>query len=71
MDGLELIEALRGLLDREQELYRSYLLLVEKTDDMELKEIFGHHAYEEFTHLNTLVDRYKELVDEMQRRETA
>jgi hypothetical protein len=68
MDEHELIVALRDLMHREQELYRKYVLLGDATDDLELKEIFGHHAFEAFTHLSTMMERYKELVDDLRKR---
>jgi hypothetical protein len=67
MDERELIVALRDLMHREQELYKKYVLLVDATDDLELKEIFGHHAFEAFTHLNTIMERYKEMVDDLRK----
>ena len=60
----KVIETLRLLIDKEQELYRLYIQLAEETDDNELKEVLGYLAYEEFIHLNTILDRYKALVDE-------
>lgn len=65
MDERELVDALRDLMHREQELYKKYMLLVDATDDLELKEVFGHHAFEGFTHLNSIIERYKELVDDL------
>jgi hypothetical protein len=68
MDEHELVVALRDLMHREQELYKKYMLLVDATDDLELKEIFGHHAFEGFTHLNAIMERYKEMVDDLRKR---
>ncbi len=68
MDEHELVEALRELMHMEQEIYRKYILLVDATDDLELREVFGHHAFEAFTHLNAIMERYKEIVDDMRNR---
>jgi rubrerythrin len=67
MDELALAEALRKVINEEQDLYRRYLMLVDETDDLELKEIFGHHAFEQFTHLNTIIEKYKDMVDGLRR----
>lgn len=64
MDKDELIELLRLLINKEQELYRIYTDLAEKSIHLELKEIIGHLAYEEYIHLNTLLEKYKSLIDE-------
>jgi len=64
MDKDELIELLRLLINKEQELYRIYTDLAEKSIQRELKEIIGHLAYEEYIHLSTLLEKYKSLIDE-------
>jgi len=67
MDEEELLKSLRGLLHKEQELYKQYLVLVDATDDLELKEVFGHNAFEAFTRLKDIMDIYKDMVDERNR----
>jgi hypothetical protein len=67
MDELALVEALRKVINEEQDLYRRYIELVDQTDDLELKEIFGHHAFEQFTHLNTMIEKYKDMMDDLRR----
>jgi|GEM_PF-2418046 len=68
MDDVELASSLRSLIDEEQDLYRRYLELVDQTGDLELQEVFGHHAFEQFTHLNTIIDKYKELMDDLEKK---
>ncbi len=63
----EIIKMLRVVINKEQELYRMYTELAEKDIDEELKETIGHLAYEEFVHLNTIIERYKLLVDEIKK----
>ena len=64
MDEEELLESLRVLLHKEQELYKQYLLLDDATDDLELKEVFGHNAFEAFIRLKAIMDIYKDMIDE-------
>jgi rubrerythrin len=64
MERKKLVKALKELINKEQELYGRYTELADEIADPEFKEMLGHNAYEEFTHLNALLDRYKAYIDQ-------
>lgn len=63
MDNEELLGKLRELIEREQHLYKEYTKLANQAEDEEIKELLGHMAYEEFSHLTALLENYKSLID--------
>ena len=62
----ELIETLRSLVDKEQEMYGMYKKLAEEVEDEDLREFFGFMSHEEYSHLNTIMDKYQKLIDASQ-----
>lgn len=58
-----LLGKLRSAIVKKQELYRLFTDLAEGPADEEDREFLGHLAYEEFIHLSSLLERYKQIVD--------
>lgn len=58
-----LLTGLREAIHKEQELYKIYSGLAQDTEDPDLQELLGHYTFETFTHLNTLMDHYKQIID--------
>ncbi len=54
---------LREVMEKKQGLYRIFTALADTGVDNELKALFEHLAYEEFSTLCTLLDNYSDIVD--------
>ncbi len=64
MDKSELLERLRDIVEKEQEIYALYTNLANDMDDGELKDLLGWIAHEAYSHLNTIMEKYQNLCDQ-------
>ena len=67
MESYYVIERLRHLVEKEQELYGLYSELSVLALDEGLKDMLGHYAHEQYEHLCTMLEKYKCLVDDKRR----
>ena len=67
MDKDELIQDLKAILDKEQELYTMCTRVAEEAEDADIKELLGRIAHEEYSHISIVMDNYQRCVDQQDR----
>lgn len=67
MEKENLIENLKTVIEKKQESYEILSGFAEKPIDIELKEVFGQMAHEEFVGLCTLLGKYEILKDKLRK----
>ena len=64
MDKEELKGRLKEIAEKEQEIFGMYTRLAEEVEDPDLKDLLGWIAHEVYSHLSTILDMYRKLLDE-------